>query len=509
VTAALSLDTVPVINKSAPTALVIGSGFGGLAAAIRLGARGYRVTVLEKLDCVGGRARVHRQGGFVFDAGPTIITAPFLLEELWALCGRKLSDDVELKLMSPFYRIYFDDGETFDYSGDPAKTRSEIERFSPEDVAGYARYMEASEAIYKVGFEQLAHVPFDSWRDMLRIAPDMMRLQSFRSVYGIVSKYIKNEYLRVVLSFHPLLIGGNPFATTSIYSLISFLERNYGVYSAVGGTGSIVQGLADLARGQGVEFQFDAEVAAIEVTGGRTTGVTLRNGQKIAADIVVSNADAAWTYKHLLPAKFRGRWGERRLQRAKYSNGLFVWYFGTNRRYDDIAHHSIVLGPRYRGLLDDIFDNKSLSSDFSLYLHRPTATDPSMAPQGCDAFYALSPVPNLDGNVDWQEVAEDYRAAIERRLEEKLLPGLKDAVVESRVTTPLDFEQQLCAYRGAGFSLQPLLTQSAWFRPHNRSKDVEGLFFVGAGTHPGAGIPGVLSSAKILESVIPHASQFH
>jgi phytoene desaturase len=337
----------------------------------------------------------------------------------------------------------------------------------------------------------------------------MMRLQSFRSVYGIVSKYIKNEYLRVVLSFHPLLIGGNPFATTSIYSLISFLERNYGVYSAVGGTGSIVQGLADLARGQGVEFQFDAEVAAIEVTGGRTTGVTLRNGQKIAADIVVSNADAAWTYKHLLPAKFRGRWGERRLQRAKYSNGLFVWYFGTNRRYDDIAHHSIVLGPRYRGLLDDIFDNKSLSSDFSLYLHRPTATDPSMAPQGCDAFYALSPVPNLDGNVDWQEVAEDYRAAIERRLEEKLLPGLKDAVVESRVTTPLDFEQQLCAYRGAGFSLQPLLTQSAWFRPHNRSKDVEGLFFVGAGTHPGAGIPGVLSSAKILESVIPHASQFH
>lgn len=487
---------------------MIGSGFGGLAAAIRLGARGYRVTVLEKLEQLGGRARVHRVDGFTFDAGPTIITAPFLLEELWALCGRKLSDDVELRLMSPFYRIIFNDGETFDYSGDPEATRREIARYSPDDVAGYDRYMSASEAIYKVGFEQLAHVPFDKLRDMLRIVPDMMRLQSYRSVYSIVSRYVRNERLRTVLSFHPLLIGGNPFATTSIYSLISFLERNFGVYSAIGGTGRIVEGLAGLAASQGVEFRLGAEVDRIEVEDGRAAGVRLRSGETLPAEIVVSNADAAWTYRHLLPAGSKGYWSDRRLGRAKYSNGLFVWYFGTRRRYDDVAHHSILMGPRYRGLLDDIFRRKQLAADFSLYLHRPTATDPSMAPAGCDAFYALSPVPNLEGGIDWPAMAENYRLAIERRLEETLLPGLREEILLSRVTTPLDFEQQLCAYRGAGFSLQPLLSQSAWFRPHNRSKEVAGLYFVGAGTHPGAGIPGVLSSAKILDSVVPDVTQY-
>lgn len=499
----------PISTKAPPRALVIGSGFGGLAAAIRLGARGYRVTVLEKLDQLGGRARVHRQDGFTFDAGPTIITAPFLLEELWSLCGRKLSDDVELRLMSPFYRIYFDDGETFDYSGDPEVTRREIARYSPRDLSGYDRYMSASEAIYKVGFEQLAHVPFDRLRDMLRIVPDMMRLQSYRSVYSIVSRYVSDERLRTVLSFHPLLIGGNPFATTSIYSLISFLERNFGVYSAVGGTGRIVDGLVGLARSQGVEFRLGAEVDRIEVDNGRAAGVRLRNGETLRADIVISNADAAWTYRHLLPEASKGYWSNRRLARAKYSNGLFVWYFGTRRRYDDIAHHSILMGPRYRRLLDDIFRRKHLAADFSLYLHRPTATDPSMAPDGCDAFYALVPVPNLEGQTDWPAFAEDYRLAIERRLEETVLPGLREQLVVSRVTTPLDFEQQLCAYRGAGFSLQPLLTQSAWFRPHNRSRDVAGLYFVGAGTHPGAGIPGVLSSAKILDTVVPNVTQCH
>lgn len=488
---------------------MIGSGFGGLAAAIRLGARGYRVTVVEKLEQPGGRARVHRQDGFTFDAGPTIITAPFLLEELWALCGRKLADDVELRPMSPFYRIIFDDGETFDYSGDPEATRREIARFSPGDVAGYDRYLSTSEAIYKVGFEQLAHVPFDKLRTMLGIVPEMMRLQSYRSVYGIVSRYVKNERLRTVMSFHPLLIGGNPFATTSIYSLISFLEKNYGVYSAIGGTGRIVEGLVGLARGQGVEFRFGAEVDRIEVDNGRAAGLRLRSGETLPADIVVSNADAAWTYRHLLPAGGKDHWGDRRLERAKYSNGLFVWYFGTRRRYDEVAHHSILMGPRYRGLLDDIFRRKHLSRDFSLYLHRPTATDPSVAPAGCDTFYALSPVPNLEGSTDWTSAAEDYRRAIERRLEATLLPGLGDEIVTSRVTTPLDFERDLCAYRGAGFSLQPLLTQSAWFRPHNRSHDVEGLYLVGAGTHPGAGVPGVLSSAKILDSVVPDVTQYH
>jgi phytoene desaturase len=501
-------DPASIAPQSAPTALVIGSGFGGLAAAIRLAFRGYKVTILEKLDQVGGRARVYRENGFVFDAGPTIITAPFLLEELWAMCGRKMQDDVELVPMSPFYRIRFDNGETFDYSGDPEITRREIARFSPADVDGYERYMAASESIYRVGFEQLAHVPFNSWRDMLRIAPDMLRLQSFRSVYNMVSRYVRDERLRVVLSFHPLLIGGNPFTATSIYSLISFLERNYGVYSAMGGTGRIVDGLARLVKEQGSVIHLCSEVSKIEVEQGRAVGVRLASGEMLRADIVVSNADSAWTYRHLVAPEHRRSWSDRRLERARYSNGLFVWYFGTRRRYPDVAHHSILLGPRYRGLLRDIFRRKRLAADFSLYLHRPTATDPSMAPAGCDSFYVLSPVPNLEADVDWPNIAEDYRRSIERRLGETLLPGLEHEVIQSRVFTPLDFEQQLCSFRGAGFSFEPLLRQSALFRPHNRSEDVQGLYFVGAGTHPGAGIPGVLSSAKILDSVIPHASQY-
>jgi phytoene desaturase len=488
-----------------PHAVVIGSGFGGLAAAVRLGARGYRVTVLEKLAAPGGRAYVHRRDGYTFDAGPTIVTAPFLLEELWAMCGRRFADDVELRLMSPFYRIRFDDGETFDYSGDPELTRREIARYSPADVAGYDRYMAASEKIFRVGFEELGHVPFDSLADMARIVPDMVRLGSYRSVYGLVSKFVKDPRIRVVLSFHPLLIGGNPFAVTSIYSLISFLERRWGVHSAIGGTGRIVDGLASLIEGQGGELACNAEVAEILVDRGRATGVRLAGGEVLEADVVVSNADAAWTYRHLLPAAARRRWSDRRVERARYSNGLFVWYFGTRRRYDDVAHHTIMLGPRYRGLLRDIFERKRLAEDFSLYLHRPTATDPSQAPEGCDSFYALSPVPHLGGDVDWSVAAEPYRRAIEQRLAETVLPGLPGEIATSMVTTPADFEQRLLSFRGAGFSFEPLLTQSAWFRPHNRSEDVDRLYFVGAGTHPGAGIPGVLSSARVLDSVVPDA----
>jgi phytoene desaturase len=486
-----------------PHAVVIGSGFGGLAAAVRLGARGYRVTVLEKLDAPGGRAYVHRRDGFTFDAGPTIVTAPFLLEELWSLCGRNFADEIDLRLMSPFYRIRFDDGDSFDYSGDPVETRREIARYSPADVAGYDRYMAASEDIFRVGFEQLGHVPFDDLADMLRIVPDMVRLRSYRSVYAMVSQYIRDPRLRMVMSFHPLLIGGNPFAVTSIYSLISFLERRWGVHSAIGGTGRIVEGLVSLIEGQGGRVVCDAEVDEILVAGGRATGVRLASGGVIDADVVVSNADAAWTHRHLLPASARRRWTDRRVERARYSNGLFVWYFGTRRRYDDVAHHTILLGPRYRGLLRDIFDHKRLASDFSLYLHRPTATDPTQAPDGCDSFYVLSPVPHLGGDVDWTTEAEPYRRAIERRLAETVLPGLPEQVATSFVTTPLDFERRLLSFRGAGFSFEPLLTQSAWFRPHNRSEDVDRLYLVGAGTHPGAGIPGVLSSARILDTVVP------
>jgi phytoene desaturase len=492
-------------RRNRPRAVVIGSGFGGLAAAIRLGARGYDVVVLEKLDGPGGRAYVHRQDGFVFDAGPTIITAPFLLEELWSMCGRNFSDDIDLRPMNPFYRIRFDDGQVFDYSGDPEVNKRQIAAFAPDDVRGYERYMAASEAIFKVGFLQLGDVPFDSWRDMARIVPQMVMLRSHRSVYSMVSSFVKDPRLRQVLSFHPLLIGGNPFTVTSIYSLISHLERHWGVHSAMGGTGRIVDKMVELMEGQGGEIRYDSEVAEIEVTNGRATGVRLAGGERIAADVVVSNADAAWTYRKLLPASARRRWTDRRVDRARYSNGLFVWYFGTRKRYEDVPHHTIMLGPRYRELLEDIFKRKILARDFSLYLHRPTATDPDLAPPGCDTFYALSPVPNLEGDVDWQAQAEPYRAAIAAHLGATVLPGLEDQIATSHVTTPQDFAHRLLAYRGAGFSFEPVLTQSAWFRPHNRSEDVEGLYIVGAGTHPGAGVPGVLSSARVLDKVVPDA----
>ena len=492
-------------GRPQPHAVVVGSGFGGLAAAIRLGARGYRVTVLERLEQLGGRASVFRQDGFTFDAGPTIITAPFLLEELWQLAGRRLADDVELRSLTPFYRVRFDDGATFDCTSDPAAMRAEVARFAPADVEGYEAFMRASESIYRVGFEQLGHVDFGSWKTMARIVPEMMRLRGYRSVWGLVSSFVRDPRLRVVLSFHPLLIGGNPFSATSIYAMIAFLEREYGVHFAVGGTGRLVEGMARLIRGQGGTLRCNAEVAEIEVSGGRACGVRLASGERVAADIVVSNACSAWTYRHLLPGAARHRWTDRRIERSRYSMSLFVWYFGTKRRYESVPHHTILLGPRYRELLVDIFKRKVLAEDFSLYLHRPTASDPSLAPPGCDALYVLSPVPHLDAGIDWSQTAERYRSAIARHLSQTLLPGLEDEIVTQRLMTPQDFQDRLLSFRGAAFGLEPVLTQSAWFRPHNRSEEVENLYLVGAGTHPGAGLPGVLSSARVLDSVVPDA----
>ncbi len=489
-----------------PHAIVIGSGFGGLAAAVRLGARGYRVTVLERLDAAGGRAYVFRQDGFTFDAGPTIITAPFLLRELWELCGRRMEDDIDLRAMEPFYRVRFHDGQHIDCSGDPDRMRAEVARLAPGDVAGYEKFMRAAKDIYRVGFEQLGDVPFDSWTDMAKVAPAMVRLGSHRSLYSMVAKHVKDDRLRFVMSFHPLFIGGNPFQVTSIYGLISHLERAAGVHFAMGGTGSLVKGLVDLVEGQGNRICYNATVSSITVENGRATGVRLASGESLTADVVVSNADAAWTYKHLLPSAHRQRWTDRKLERSRYSMGLFVWYFGTRRRYEDVPHHTILLGPRYRGLLHDIFERKVLAEDFSLYLHRPTATDPSMAPPGCDTFYALSPVPNLDAGIDWTERAEVYRRAIEKHLSATMLPGLENEIVSSRLLTPKDFESRLLSYRGSGFSFEPTLLQSAWFRPHNRSEEVDRLYLVGAGTHPGAGVPGVLSSARILDTVVPDAA---
>ena len=488
-----------------PTAVVIGSGFGGLAAAVRLGARGYKVTVLESRDQPGGRAYVYRQDGFTFDGGPTVITAPFLFEDLWKLCGKNLADDVDLRPVSPFYRIRFDDGKVFDYTGDAEAMRGEIRKFNPDDVAGYERFLAMSQEIFKVGFEQLAHVPFGSWLDMAKIAPDMMRLKSYRTVYGLVSQFVRDERLRTVFSFHPLLVGGNPFSTTSIYTLIAFLERKWGVYFPMGGTGELVRGLVGLIEGQGGEIRCNTAVRRIVAEGGRARGVELHNGVVLPADVVVSNADSASTYKNLLAPEHRSRWTDARIDRARYSMSLFVWYFGTRRKYDDVAHHTILLGPRYKGLLDDIFEHKVLADDFSLYLHRPTATDPSLAPEGMDGFYVLSPVPHLDSGTDWRVAAEPYRRKISQYLSDTILPGLEGELVTSRMLTPQLFQDELHSHRGAAFGLEPVLTQSAWFRPHNKSEELEGLYLVGAGTHPGAGVPGVLSSARVLDEVVPDA----
>ncbi len=486
-----------------PHAIVIGSGFGGLAAAIRLGARGYRVTVVEKLDAPGGRAYVYRQDGFTFDAGPTIITAPYLLEEIWALCGRKMADDIDLRRVDPFYEIRFDDGTIFSSTADFEKMRAEVARIEPGDVPGFERFMRDSEKIYDVAFAELADQPFHKISTLLRSFPDMLRLDGHRRVYAKVSSYFRNEKLRVAFSFHPLLIGGNPMTTTAYYCLVGHLERLHGVHYAIGGTGAIVKAMVRLIEGQGGTMRYNAAVEQILVEDGSAAGVRLAGGERLKADIVVSNADSGWTYGKLLSEHKRHRWTDRKLARSRYSMGLFVWYFGTNRRFDDVYHHTMVLGPRYKELLADIFTRKVLADDFSLYLHRPTANDPSLAPEGCDTFYVLSPVPNLLGKTDWNTMAEPYRAKIQQRLEETVLPGLGESIVTSRMLTPLDFRDRLSSLNGAAFSLEPQLFQSAWFRPHNISEEVAGLYLVGAGTHPGAGVPGVISSAKILDEIVP------
>jgi phytoene desaturase len=506
------LTVAPVRGKAAKAgkfrrhAVVIGSGFGGLAAAIRLGARGYRVTVLERLDGPGGRAYVFKQDGFSFDAGPTIVTAPFLLEELWRLCGRELAEEIELKTLDPFYRIRFNDGDHLDCMGDDGAMRDEVARLSPRDVAGYEAFMRQSEAIYRVGFEALGDVPFTRWTDMARVVPELLRLKSYRSVHALAASHVRDPRLRFALSFHPLFVGGNPFSVTSIYGLIAHLERRFGVHFPLGGMGRLVHGLVSLIERQGNDIRYGADVREIVLEGRRAAGVRLVSGEVIKADIVVSNADAAWTYRHLLPGAARRRWTDRKIDAAHYSMGLFVWYFGTSRRYPDVKHHTILLGPRYRELLADIFKRRVLAPDFSLYLHRPTATDPSLAPPGCDAFYVLSPVPHLDAGIDWREMAEPYRRAIAQVLGEIALPGYEPHIVTSRVMTPQDFHDRLLSYKGAAFGFEPLFTQSAWFRPHNQAEDIDRLFLVGAGTHPGAGVPGVLSSARILDRLVPHAA---
>ena len=492
-------------GTDASPALVIGSGFGGLAAAVRLAARGHPVTVLEKLDAPGGRAYVHRQDGYTFDAGPTIVTAPYILEDLWATCGRKLADDVDLRSLDPFYEVHFDDGDVIVYTADLERMREQVGRISPVDVSAFDRFLAASKRIYKVAFEELADQPFDSLWSLIKAAPDMVRLGGYRSVHAMVCSYFKHPKLQVLFSFHPLLIGGNPLSTTAYYCLISHLERSFGVHYAMGGTGSLIQGMLTLLHSRGGKIRYNTEVTEITARDGQATGVRLANGETIEAPIVVSNADVGWTYSRLLAKVPRRRWTEAKLDRVSFSMSLFVWYFGTNRRYDDVYHHMMVLGPRYEELLADIFDRKEVAEDFSLYLHRPTATDPSFAPPGCDSFYVLCPVPNLLGKQDWTKSGPALRDRIVAALGRTILPGLETTITEEFFMTPKDFETDYLSQYGAGFSVSPLFRQSAWFRFHNRAEGLRNLYLVGAGTHPGAGLPGVLCSAKVLDALIPNA----
>ncbi|HEX8492585.1 MAG TPA: phytoene desaturase [Pyrinomonadaceae bacterium] len=483
--------------------VVIGSGFGGLSAAIRLQAQGHSITVIEKRDKPGGRAYVYEQDGFTFDGGPTIITAPWLIEDLFKACGKNSASYLRLVPLDPFYNIRFEDGSVFRYNGDRENVRRQILSFNPDDAAGYERFLQATEKIFKKGFE-LIDKPFTRLSDMVRILPDLVRLQSHKSVASFVNGYIKDERLRQVFSFHPLLIGGNPFQSTSIYALIHKLEQEFGVWFVMGGTGALVRAFTQLFAESGGVIRLEAEVSEIVIneSTGRANGVRLKSGEFFPADAVVSNADVAFTYLHLVPSRFRRKYTERKVRAMKYSMSLFVLYFGTDRRYEHIAHHEILMGPRYRGLLQDIFKHKILAEDFSLYLHCPTATDSSLAPEGCDSWYVLSPVPHLGGSTDWQKQARPYRDAIVKYLEERYLPDLSRHIVTEHYIDPLHFQETLNSHLGSAFSVEPILTQSAWFRPHNMSEDVSNLYFTGAGTHPGAGLPGVISSGKIVAEMI-------
>jgi len=497
----LNIAEDPMPPKS--RVIVIGSGFGGLAAAIRLALKGYEVTVVEKLDSPGGRAYVYRRNGYIFDAGPTIITAPFLLEELWEMCGKKMSDDIDLRLMNPFYQVRFLNGRVFNYTGDRALMEQEIAKFSPGDVSGYRRFLKEAEKCYRLGFENLSAIAFTKLWTLLKTLPNMYKMRAWESIYTLVARHIKDPQLREVMSFHPLLIGGNPFSVTAVYALINALEQKGGVHSVMGGTGELIKGMVKLLDGLGVKIRYNSEVKKINIENNQVTGITLSDGKVLYADKVISNADSAWTYKNLVDAKYRKHWTDKKIARGRYSMSLFVWYFGTSKRYEEVTHHTMLMGNRYESLLKDIFKKHHLPKDFSLYLHRPTATDPSMAPSGHDAFYVLSPVSHLDSGTNWPEQVESYRQSVQKMLEQTVLPNLGEHLTESFCTTPQDFQDRLLSYKGAAFGLEPLLLQSAWFRPHNISEDVAGLYMVGASTHPGAGIPGVLSSAKALDSVIP------
>jgi len=476
---------------------VIGAGFGGLALAIRLQASGIPTRLLEQRDKPGGRAYVYQDQGFTFDAGPTVITDPSAIEELFTLAGKKLSDYVELIPVKPFYRLCWASGKVFSYDNDQPALEAQIAAFNPRDVRGYRRFLAYSRAVFAEGYLKLGTVPFLSFRDMLRAAPQLAKLQAWRSVYSKVASYIEDEHLRQAFSFHSLLVGGNPFATSSIYTLIHALEREWGVWFPRGGTGALVQGMVKLFEDLGGEVELNASVARLETQENRITAVHLKDGRVFPTRAVASNADVVHTYCKLLSQHPASQAQGRSLQNKRMSNSLFVIYFGLNHHHDQLAHHTVCFGPRYRELIDEIFNKDGLAEDFSLYLHAPCVTDPSLAPEGCGSYYVLAPVPHLGtADIDWAVEGPRLRDRIFDYLEQHYMPGLRSQLVTHRIFTPFDFRDELNAYQGSAFSVEPILTQSAWFRPHNRDKHINNLYLVGAGTHPGAGIPGVIGSAK-------------
>jgi phytoene desaturase len=485
--------------------IVVGSGFGGLSAAIRLAAQGHQVEIFEKRDKLGGRAYQYEINGFKFDGGPTVITAPQMFDELFELVGRKRENYVQFVPLNPFYRIFNHEGKHFDYYRDTEDALKEIERWSPGDVNGFKKFVAHTKKIFE-RFTPATDQPFLHLTDMFKIAPDMIRLQAFISTYRFVSKFLKSEFLRRVFSFHPLLVGGNPFDTPSIYTLVVQFEKQWGVHYAMGGTGALVEALGKLFREIGGKVYLNANVKEIVIENRKATGIRLADGTYHKADLVVSNADPAFTYKYMIPAAERKQYTDERIDQIKYSMSLFVIYFGTKKQYrhnSNLRHHNIILNERYRDLLTDIFGAKvGLPDDFSLYLHMPSMTDPSVAPEGHESFYVLSPVPTLDADVDWTTMAETYKDRILQFLEENYLPELRENIVAEHYIDPLHFRDVLNSYKGAAFSVRPTLFQAGWMRPHNRSEEFDNLYFVGAGTHPGAGVPAVLSSGKIAADLI-------
>ncbi len=479
------------------TAAVIGSGFGGLALAIRLQSAGIATTVIEARDRPGGRAYAWEKDGFTFDAGPTVITDPECLDELWTLSGRGLSDDVTLMPVTPFYRLNWPDGTSFDYSNDEPALLRAIARLNPDDVEGYRRFLVYSEGVYREGYQKLGHVAFLDFASMIKAAPALARYQAWRSVYSMVSSFVKDEHLREALSFHTLLVGGNPMTTSAIYALIHKLEKEGGVWFAKGGTHALVRGMVAHFERLGGTIRLGDAAIEIETLGDRATGVRTASGWRGDFDAVASNADVMHSYRDLLGHSMRGRKAAAALKKMRFSPSLFVVHFGIRGRWPGIPHHSILFGPRYRGLLTDIYEHGVLSADFSLYLHHPTASDPDLAPEGHSTFYALAPVPHMGKlKADWDEIAPIYADRILEEIERRLIPELRERIVTRFHYTPADFGRDLNAHLGSAFSLEPILTQSAWFRVHNRDDKIPNLYFVGAGTHPGAGIPGVVGSAK-------------